>query len=261
MAKFKLSENWEIKQEVDSLIVNGGADAIYKIDTENKESFFGMLKHSQIFDRNKLTGEDIRVFEELVLAEVIVPVIKKEKEFKLKFIGDSKKHAKISDKNIYIVADNNYDLAIITKSVSNLDELIRSIDYQNIKKPHLLVDNSLNHTISIGPLVFPGDTACIACLQGRVSVRWGDNIPPPKSRILAEYVDLFNEIVMAEIKRIISGDTTLTNKTVSWNIQARKITNNQLLMVPLCPICSSNKIDSKGKFNILSWNESISESI
>ena len=252
MTKFKLSQNWNMKRGANSLIVYGGADAEYEINIENKDSFFNSLKHGQIFDRKKLIDEDSRIFEELVLAEVVVPIIKKNKHFKLKFIGDSKKHSKIIDEKISIVNDDSYDLAIITKSVSNFNELIRSIDYQNISRPHLLIDNSLHHTISIGPLVFPGDTACIACLQGRISVRWGDNLPPPKSRIIDEYIDLFNEIAMAEIRRIVGGDTTLTNKTFSWNIQARRVTSNQLLMVPLCPICSSNKIDNNGKLNILS---------
>jgi bacteriocin biosynthesis cyclodehydratase domain-containing protein len=121
---------------------------------------------------------------------------------------------------------------------------------------------AFHHTLSLGPLVFPGETACIACLQGRVSIRWGDETPPTSPKVANKYINIVTELISAELDRIAQGDTSLTNKTVSWNFQDRTIKTNQLLKVPLCPICSHNRIDRSGAL-ALPWekDESITNTV
>lgn len=45
-------------------------------------------------------------------------------------------------------------------------------------RAHLLCDLAYHDRVTIGPLVVPGQTACVECLGGRIAHRWGDPQPP-----------------------------------------------------------------------------------
>ena len=246
--KFLLPAEWTITQKENSLIISGGADAKFEIELDHQyESFFAKVKNNQSFTRNELNLSDKKILEELLTAEIIVPKVRASTKIKVAVIGDSNQLKFGNEKSIV-----NADLTVVVRTNSTFAKLLEKINYQDLTKPHLFVDLSYHHTISIGPLVIPGETACIACLQGRLTTRWGDDKPPKSPKISKDNSDLAKELIKAEIHKIQNGDTSLTNKTVSWNFQDRKVRNDQLLKVPFCPICSKNKIDLSGKI-ALPW--------
>ncbi len=240
--KFKLSPGWKIRQNNNSLIVSGGADAIYEVGlSDSRESFLASLKSGKDFLRSNVPAQEQPVFEELVAAEVIVPVLHKEPKLLISVIGDPNKL------NLGPISDSSKaNLLVLIRTTSTLSDLLEKIDYIDIKVPHLFVDVAYRNTISVGPLVFPGETACIACLQGRITKRWGDEQPPTKPRATDELIEVASELVKIELRRIANNDTSLCNSTVSWNLEDRKIAKNQLLKVPLCPVCTVNEIDGTG---------------
>lgn len=247
---YKLLPEWRITQQDKSLIISGGADARYEIELENNElSFFSGLKHDKLFSRSELKERDARVLEELVTAEVAVPVLKRDRTFKVSGLGDVNQLTLTLHRDI-----RTADLLLIVRANSTYAELLEKIDYQSITKPHLFVDMAFHHIFSVGPLVFPGETACIACLQGRITTRWGDEKPPITPRITNKYSGVVSELVKTELDRINDGDTSLTNKSCSWNFQDRAVKKDQLLKVPLCPICTKNKIDHSGAL-ALPWGK------
>lgn len=255
---YKLLPVWIITQKDKSLIISGGADARYEIELENNEpSFFSTLKQDILFSRGELKERDVRVLEELVTAEVVVPVLKKSKTLKVGILGDANKLDFTPHRDL-----RTTDLLLIVRASSTYAEFLDNIDYQSIAKPHLFVDTAFHHTLSIGPLVFPGETACIACLQGRIATRWGDEKPPISPRMTSKYSSVVSELIKTELDRISDGDTSLTNKTFSWNFQDRVVRKDQLLKVPLCPICTKNKIDHSGVLP-LPWvkDESITNTV
>jgi len=260
----KLLSAWVIHQEEDSLIISGGADAQFVIKLENsKPSFFSTLKSTTFFNREELNEVDLRVLEELVTAGIVVPILQKNKVMRVAILGDNSKLAPNGDINIKIVeGDQVYDLALIIRTHSTYLDLLKNVDYQSVIKPHLLIDAAFHHTLSIGPLVFPAETACIACLQGRISTRWGDSTPPSKPLVASKYERVIPELIATELARIAKDDTSLTNKTISWNFQDRIVKTNQLLKVPLCPICTQSKIDGSGAL-ALPWgkDESITNTV
>jgi bacteriocin biosynthesis cyclodehydratase domain-containing protein len=248
--KLKLSPHWNIKQIGKSLTLSGGADIVYDVELENDgTSFFSSLKSNQTFTRNDLGLDDQRVLEELITAEVVVPILQRNKELKIAITGD-KNHLRLGAQKQVTATD----LVVVVRTNSTYAELLEKINYLDLLQPHLLVDMAFHHTLSIGPLVFPGETACIACLQGRIGIRWGDEKPPVKSRVADKYSGIVAELVKAELDRIKDGDTGLTNKTISWNFQDRAVKTSQLLKVPLCPICTKNKIDHSGAL-ALPWGK------
>jgi bacteriocin biosynthesis cyclodehydratase domain-containing protein len=244
---FKLSAQWNISQSAKTLVISGGADATFEIELDDeKSSFFSRTKNSQPFTRRTLSAQDQRILEELVTAEIVVPVIEPRKQLKISIINDGN-YVFAGNKIIKIVGPSESpDLAIVVRTSSSYRDFVNLIDYPSISIPHLFVDTAFHHTLSIGPLVFPGETACVACLQGRITKRWGDNKPPIKAKAGKSYGRLIAELVIVELERIAAGDTTLVNKTCVWNFQDRSIKINQLLKVPLCPICTKNSIDHNG---------------
>lgn len=262
--KFRLSPEWIIKQKDKVLTLSGGADAKYEIELEsNERSFFSVLKHDKSFTRGNLNTHDQRVLEELITAEIVVPDLQNNKVIKVAIAGDSDKFILPKATDISIV--NNIqacDFVLIIRTNSSYANLLGTIDYSDISKPHLFVDIAFHHIISIGPLVFPGETACIACLQGRITNRWGDDTPPVVPQSVNKYGGLTAELVVTELVKIKNGDTSLTNKTVSWNLRDRTVKKDQLLKVALCPTCTQNKIDQHGAL-ALPWdkNESITNTV
>lgn len=252
--KFKLLPEWAIKQSGKSLKISGGADSLYEVELESdKQSFFSELSHEKAFSRSDLAEDDRRVLEELLTAEIVVPIFKKTKQIKVMVIGDS---ADVLPEQNPLTVKNSQeaDLLVVVRTNSSYSDLLAKTDYVNITKPHLFIDLAFHHSLSLGPLVFPGETACIACLQGRVSTRWGDEIPPRTPLVGVQYKELIAGLLHAELDRIVKGDVSLTNKTITWNFHDRLITKNQLLKVPLCPICSQNVIDQRGAL-ALPWGK------
>lgn len=247
--KFMLSPEWTIKKQDNNLILYGGADSIFSIEIEDgNESFFESLTHNQKFTSDSLDIFDKRIFEQLLTAEIIKPSIKTKTKSTVAIIGDDI-DLNLTGSEQLAFTDNMspHDYLLIVRSTSSYSGLLKKINYYNIKKVHLFFDVAFNHTISIGPLVFPGETACLACLTGRISNRWNDDTPPPMPSMTINNHDLIKGIIISELTKIIDGDTSLINKTVSWNFQNRTVESYQLLKVPLCPICNQNKFDLNGK--------------
>lgn len=244
--KFKLLPEWQITQKGSVLQISGGADAKYEIELENdRPSFFANLKHKS-FSRNELALDDQPILEQLLTAEIIVPMLKKQRSIRVALLGDTKHFNLSSTDTIKVVKDGEYEVALVVRSTSTYATLLKDIKYQDIVKPHLFIDTAFHHTVSIGPLVFPGETACIACLQGRVGIRWDDDTPPNMPLVAKQYAALTSELAGMELHKLATGDTSLANKTVSWNLLNRSTRQDQLLKVPICPICIKNKIDQSG---------------
>jgi hypothetical protein len=102
--------------------------------------------------------------------------------------------------------------------------------------PHLLVDAAYHHTVSLGPLVVPGDTSCLSCLVMRVSTAWGDEPPPPRPAASSSGRRLA-AVVAAELDKVAGGDTGLVNRTVALNLTTWRTTEGTLLKAPWCPAC------------------------
>lgn len=262
--QYALSPKWTIARTRNSLLISGGGDAKYSIDVETEQpSFFESINTDQEFNISSLKAYDKRIFEQLLTAEVIVPLIDFGASTSIATIGDANNLSLNNRKKFnFVDIKEAHDFIVIIRTNSSYSDLLSKIDYKSINKPHLFIDTAFHHTISIGPLVFPGETACIACLEGRLKSRWGDDTPPPTPAMAVDNQELATSLLWLELSKIISGDTSLINKTISWNFQNRTVAINQLLKVPVCPICNQNKIDLGGIL-VLPWtkNESINNTI
>lgn len=247
---FKVSPAWVIQQQGKLLRISGGADALYEIELETDEPSFFAENTKTPFTRKQLTALDQQVLEELLTAEIVVPVLRNANHLRFVVLGDTTT-LKLTGRNS---DPKTADLAVVVRAHGSFASLLKELDYQNLHLPHLFVDMAYHHTVSIGPLVFPGETACIACLQGRVGTRWGDEAPPDLPQSAQTYAKVISDLVATELDRIAAGDTSLANKTVSWDFQNRTTKTDLLLKVPLCPMCGQNKIDRSGAL-ALPWTK------
>lgn len=246
--QFKLSPGWRIAQNGRMLEIYGGADAIYEIElSTDKRSFFIGLPEEKSFEKADLDENDLAAFEQLLTAEILMPVLPNEPKLQVEVLGDEIA-LQIKQKTA-----KKANFTVLIRVNSTFAELLEKTDYHSLKKPHLFVDLAYNRTISIGPLVVPGDTTCVACLRGRLMTRWGDEKPPEKPTVAHAGHTIANELIQMEIDKIAKGDTSLANKTVSWNFLARTVRQDQLLKVPLCPTCGENELDGNGAV-VLPWD-------
>jgi len=240
VTKFKISKKWRITRLESEFALSGGSDAIYTIDAPEGKSFFDTVGYDA-FQRDKLSDEDQIIFEQLLSAEIVKPILKTaKKSIAVSEISDKKNYSLLSK------SSNEYDLLVLIRTRTTFADFLERVEYLSINKPHLFVDLAYNHVISFGPLVFPGDTACIACLQGRITRRWGDNPPPPDPDAADRYKEVASSHLKQELMNLENGDYFLVNKTSSLDMANRTINNNKLLKVPVCPYCETySKINNE----------------
>ena len=233
-------------------MVSGGADALYEVELDDDNaSRFASLGHEESVTREELGDADKRALEQLLTAEVVVPVLRAGQTLRVAVVGDSASLLLAPRRSLSVgPASAPHDLAVVARASSTMGELIRSLDYARVTVPHLLVDLAYHHTISIGPLVFPGETACLACLEGRLSTRWGDEPPPPLTTMADDEAGLAGELASTELAKIAGGDTSLCNATVAWDLRSRSTTTSQLLKVALCPVCTRSAPARDGSISL-----------
>ncbi|MFP5319142.1 MAG: hypothetical protein ACLGI2_12735 [Acidimicrobiia bacterium] len=113
--------------------------------------------------------------------------------------------------------------------------------------PHLVVDGAYHHTLSLGPLVVPGQTACAGCLAGRITARWGDERPPAAPA--AAHAPVAAAIVAHEAARLAAGTSRLVNRTVAVDLDTWRTVEQALLRLPWCR-CSAGAAARTGPMEL-----------
>ncbi len=109
---------------------------------------------------------------------------------------------------------------------------------KGLRVPHLFVDVAYHHTISLGPLVWPGETACLSCLAGRIRHAWGDPEPPAQPGA-GRRVELCAALILEELRRFRETGTctALIARTVSIDVESWATRGERVHRLPWCPEC------------------------
>jgi hypothetical protein len=130
-------------------------------------------------------------------------------------------------------------------------------NYGEIKVPHLFVDLAYDHTVSIGPLVFPGETACLSCFVGRIIRNWGDP-PPPEISNASDSAELIAAFIFECVKTFQKTGSCpeLIEQVWSFNLRDFSSKYDKIFKLPWCPICFPEKTkEGTGSFE-LHWRTS-----
>lgn len=98
------------------------------------------------------------------------------------------------------------------------------------------VDLALHHTVVIGPLVVPGASSCLACLDARVSGFWGTPAVPGRPGV-QRWLPAVASLIDVQLEQIGRGASPLVNATVSWNLERGATASERLYRVDGCPRC------------------------
>jgi hypothetical protein len=109
---------------------------------------------------------------------------------------------------------------------------------RDLRVPHLLVDLGNQHTLSLGPLVKPGKTACLSCLAGKISRHWGDP-PVPRQPQMGGQTQLVTALVAHQVRRFQRYGTCpeLVERLWSFDLNTLEGRFDRLFQLPWCPRC------------------------
>lgn len=111
-------------------------------------------------------------------------------------------------------------------------------DYRAVRAPHLFVDVAYHHTLSLGPLVWPGETACLGCYAGRIRHAWGDPEPPPEP-LAAGHAPLIAALVVEQLAQFQSTGScpSLVERAIAFNLPRLSTRSERVHRLPWCPYC------------------------
>ncbi|RZL64508.1 MAG: hypothetical protein EOP81_08100 [Variovorax sp.] len=147
------------------------------------------------------------------------------------------------------------DLVLVIRSNCNWQDALARYADAAPQQPHLLVDLAYHHTVSLGPYVVPGDTACVACLGHRVAHRWGD-LPMPAAPAVQQH----EALVTALVRQALHGEPgtaarlAWVERVVSLDLRSLASTQDRVFRHPWCPVCSAQPHDDAGAGSLaLPW--------
>lgn len=239
--RYRVAPSWRVSQDGRELRVYGGGDAEYLVELDDDTpSVFAQADVT--FRRRDVSPNDLPVFEQLLTAGVLEVIGQERARIKVCVVGDRLPFAIGETGRVELTDDmEKADIVVVVRYVSTHEAMARQ--YYDSTIPYVYVDMAYHHTVSIGPLVYPGETACIGCLYGRIASRWGDAVPPASPEV-GQNEQLIQALLATELERIAAGDTSLVGKVVAWDIAGRSATVDTLLKSSACPQCgqvSSNK--------------------
>lgn len=148
-----------------------------------------------------------------------------------------------------IVEPHDADVVVLVRTSARWDDLVAAAaDLMERNVVHLLVDLAANHTVSLGPLVVPGHTACVGCLASRVAWRWGDPpVPAEPGAADASAASVVAGFVHRQLDLLAGGRFELADRTVSIDLATLVSTSSPCLRTARCQLCADVYTDGRLK--------------
>ena len=141
-------------------------------------------------------------------------------------------------------------ITVVVRTNATLRSLAEQAeDLQRRGAPHVLCDLAFHHTLVMGPHVVPGDTACLACLAGRVGSRWGDPTPPPEPAA-TRHAELAANLTAHWLVNRSDPAGTLVNATVTLDLRSLETVRAMLWRVPGCPVCGPWELTGRADLSL-----------
>ena len=227
------STAWRLTEQDGHVLVSGGADANYLVQAPSREVAAELVKAWQAtaLDRASLSPDANRLVDVLVAARVVeLDLASLSQRVGVHFIG-APDHALAGR----LHAGSDWDLLLVIRTNGRLAQLTDR-EMLAVDRPHMLVDLAFNHVISFGPLVIPGETACLSCLAGRIAAYWGDEAPPAHPAVVAR-TDLVASLIEVHVEQAFQGRSQLINQTIAYDLDEHEVKRNPVYKLPHCPRC------------------------
>jgi bacteriocin biosynthesis cyclodehydratase domain-containing protein len=234
------------------LLVHAGADRLFTVDELTPESAAEILAlwHGAPVERMALGVRSGEVLDQLVLLGALVPAVGEPgtplavgvvfaghalPALDAALPGALRSGAEGLERGCAVAAPAEAALIVYVRTSATLAQAAGMAD-AGPAVPHLFLDLAYDHTVSIGPLVVPPDTACLTCLAGRIGTTWGDP-PPPARPGSCRNTELACGLLANELRKIACGGRSLANRTVALDLDTYRVVEGTLLKHPWCPSC------------------------
>ena len=237
------SPAWRISFENDLLVLNAGADHLFAIDQVNEATAAELL---DAWERGRVSGDDLsprarEVVEELAASKILVDRSPQRapRVTAVRWVGhvdpglDRHLQAGIAESPTLLLPDGQPDVTLVVRTNCRLVELYEA---GVPSTPHLLLDVAYHHTVSLGPLVVLGETACLGCLAGRIGACWGDPVPPDRPAMVQSPA-LGAALAVRELEAVAADDVRLANTTAAYDLRAHHVSLGAVYKLPWCPTC------------------------
>jgi bacteriocin biosynthesis cyclodehydratase domain-containing protein len=229
---------WTLAGSDEALLLSAGADlryAVADVPAAVADEVLAAWRAGHL-DRTVLSAPAGEVLDQLATAGALRPAFSEDDErppATTVFVG--------APVDGYPTGDAEGSVVVLVRTTGTLAELARRAAEVNV--PHLVVDVAYHHTVSLGPLVVPGQTACASCLAGRISARWGDEPPPPEPAAARAVVAM--AIVAHEVAKVTAGTSRLVNRTVAVDLDTWRTVEQAVLRLPWCASCGRRAGDGR----------------
>jgi bacteriocin biosynthesis cyclodehydratase domain-containing protein len=243
---YRASEEWTLSYGAGHLLVSGGADELFALE-DVREEVAGELQAAWaegVLDPGRLSPDAERILPHLLQLGAAVREVRPRppKSVALGFVGreDEAFAAALRDEaegggRLWTLCGSpTAELTLLVRTNARLVDAYP--DGHHVPGCHLFLDAAFHHTISIGPVVFPGETACLGCLSGRIGRVWGDAQPPPRPAVQSN-TRFLAAMAALELDKIAGGDLGLVNATVTLDLHRYEVKRNALYRLPWCPAC------------------------
>lgn len=151
----------------------------------------------------------------------------------------------------WTTSPNDADLCLVVRTNGTLAQTAETT--ADLRVPHLFVDMAHNHTLSLGPIVKRGQTACLACMAARISRHWGD-VPPPERPGITERHQFVAATLALQLQRFQRFGTCPELIERLWSIDIDSFSSrfDTLYRLPWCPQCFPDHNMDEGRI-ALPW--------
>lgn len=238
--KYRWSDGWLLSESGEAIVLSAGADLELETEPLSKSARERIAAWPQ--SGEMVMPKDLElstVFRQCVTLGVLEPILGTSLE-RVRPIWLGCRNDALA-KQLDLQQGRNWggdvtDFTVVFRTTDSWREAVSSLYEVTLGSAHLFVDLAYHHSVAIGPLVLPGETACVECLAGRVVNRWGDG-PVPKSPEVLKDSSLVAALVDWALRRIASTSTWGINKITTWNLEDGSNSTDLLLRVPDCPGC------------------------
>jgi hypothetical protein len=237
--RLRWSEAWTVEPGPDPtvLVLSAGADRRAAVDglapgtcsAVARWAATGHLPTSPARSGGAAGGVDPRLVDRLVELGAVRPVVPQGRPVVV--AGDPA----VGERLGALLAEAAGDLVVAVRTGADWPELPDPADGAG-GRLHLGVDLALHHTVVLGPLVLPGVTACLACLDARVAHRWGRAAVPDRPAVQRRLA-VVAELVGVQVELAAAGTSPLLNATAAWNLETGEVDRQSLYKLAGCPGC------------------------
>jgi hypothetical protein len=103
---------------------------------------------------------------------------------------------------------------------------------------HMGLDVALHHTIVLGPLVLPGASACLGCLDARLAQQW-PAAPVPSRPAVQRCLAVAAALLRVQVDLVAGGASPLVNATIAWDLECGTTDRQALYKQPGCTRCDT----------------------